>query len=247
MRVEFLGTAGFHPSTQRHTSGIFISDAAPDDAFLLDAGTGTFRLVERSLPQRLHIFLTHAHLDHTSGLTYLLDVCYGRDLEVILYAHGPTLEAVRSSLFDSPLFPLPFTHQTVEITSQVPFEVAGVQINTFPLTHPNGCFAYRFEWENKSLAYVTDTAGDKHYFDFIRGVDMLIHECNFADRLGKIAEASGHCTSEDLVRAAHDSGAKIVVATHFNPLTKGDPLEEDDVYGQLPGVIAASDELVVGF
>lgn len=247
MRVEFFGTAGFHPNAHRHTSGIFLPDAAPDAAFLLDAGTGTWRLTERPLPPRLHIFLTHCHLDHVAGLTFLLDVTYKGDLDVTLYAEQSTLETVCQVLFASPLFPLPFEHRMVALETGKQIEVEGVSVSVFPLTHPNDSYAYRFEWADLSLAYVTDTAGDQAYFDFIRGVDLLIHERNFPDHLAHIAEASGHCTSSDLVKAAQDSQAKTVIATHFNPLTKTDPLLEDDVYGQIPGVISATDELVVEF
>jgi ribonuclease Z len=247
MRVEFFGTAGFHPNAERHTSGIFVPDVAPGAAFLLDAGTGTWRLTQRKLPPRLHIFLTHSHLDHVMGLTFLLDVCYKGDLEVTLYAEKTTLEAVCNLLFESPLFPLPFEHETVALQTGQPIEVEGVSISIFPLTHPCQSYAYRLDWPDRSLAYVTDTAGDGGYFDFIRGIDLLIHERNFPDSLVAIAEASGHCTSSDLVRAARDSAAKTVVATHFNPLTSSDPLLEDDVYGQLPGVISATDELIVEF
>lgn len=247
MRVEFFGTAGFHPNAERHTAGIFIPDAAPGHAFLLDAGTGTWRLTARDLPPKLHVFLTHAHLDHIVGLTYLLDVMHGRDLEITISGNARTLDAARRALFGSPLFPLEMTYATREISPDAPLEVAGAQVSAFPLTHPNGCLALRFDWPQKSLAYVTDTVGDDLYLDFIAGVDLLIHERNFPDRQAEIALASGHCTSSDLVRAARASGAKQVVATHFNPLTTTDPLLEDDVYAQIPGIIAARDELRVEF
>jgi ribonuclease BN (tRNA processing enzyme) len=247
MRVEFFGTAGFHPNAERHTAGIFIPDAAPGEAFLLDAGTGTWRLTARDLPSRLHIFLTHAHLDHVAGLTYLLDVVYGRELEITIYGDAKTLDAARSALFGSPLFPLKWSYATCEIAPGTPLQVAGVEVSAFLLNHPDGCLALRFGWPQKSLAYVTDTVGDDGYFEFIRGVDLLIHERNFPDHLSELAKASGHCTSSDLVRAARASGAKQVVATHFNPLTTTDPLLEDDVYPQIPGVISACDELLISF
>ncbi|HEX8465952.1 MAG TPA: MBL fold metallo-hydrolase [Abditibacterium sp.] len=247
MRVEFLGTAGYHPNAARHTSGILLPDAAPDDAFLLDAGSGTFRLIDRALPKNLHVFLTHAHLDHVLGTTFFLDICHGRDLGITFYGAAETLDAVTNQLFSSPFFPLSWPYQTQEIAPQTAFEVAGVKVNTFPLTHPGGCLAYRFGWPARSLAYVTDTVGDGLYHPFISGVDVLIHERNFPDRLSELALASGHCTSSGLVAAARSSGAKIVIATHFNPLTTEDPLLEDDVYAQIPGVIAATDELCVAF
>ncbi len=240
MQLEFLGTAGYHPSETRHTSCILLPDAAPGEAFVLDAGTGFFRLAsrERHLPRRLHVFLTHPHLDHVAGLTFLLDVAFVQKVEVTLYGDAHTLCAVKHTLFGSPLFPLEFAYPTVEIEAEKEFEVAGVKVNTFALTHPGGALAFRFEWPGgTTLCYVTDTAGDGRYHDFISGApDVLIHERNFPDSLAHLADSSGHCTSSALVLAARIANAKQVLVTHFNPLTLADPLEEDDVYHQIPGV-----------
>ena len=253
MRVEFLGTAGYHPSETRHTTGVFVPNAAPDDAFLLDGGSGTFRLISRPLPARLHIFMTHAHLDHTFGLTFLYNITHmqkmvhERDLEIIFHGDAKTRDAVCNSLFDPLLFPLKFNWQWHEIAAAEPFEVAGVQINTALLTHPGGSLGYRFDWDQGALGFITDTSEDARYFSLIEGVDLLIHERNFPDRFKDLALQSGHCTSSDLIAAGRASGASQIAAMHFNPLTLTDPLDEDDTYSRLPGVIAASDGLTLEF
>lgn len=253
MRVEFLGTAGYHPSETRHTTGIFVPDAAPDHAFLLDGGSGTFRLNGRALPPNLHIFLSHAHLDHTCGLTFLYDTAHlyrqnqNQDLKITLYGDAKTRGAVGEHLFAPLLFPLELKWDWQEIEAAQPFEVAGVKINTALLTHPGGSLGYRFDWPQTALGFITDTARDPSYLDLIRGVELLIHERNFSDRYAEIAQASGHCTSRDLVEVARVSGAKGVAAMHFNPLTPTDPLEEDYVYGQIENVVAAKDGMILEF
>lgn len=247
MKLEFLGTAGYHPSATRHTSVVFVPDASPEDAFVFDAGSGLFRLIWRTLPKRVNIFLSHAHLDHVCGLTYLYNICLGRNFELQLYGTKATLATVTESLFDSPLFPLRFNYATQEIVPGESFMVGSAKFSTFHLTHPGGSLAYRVDWPDKSFAYVTDTAGDGRYASFIRDVDLLVHERNFSDEYEKIAVASGHCTSGDIVRVVKASGAKRVALTHFNPLTLTDPLDEDDLPLQLPGVVAAHDEMVLDF
>ena len=253
MRVEFLGTAGYHPSETRHTTGVFVPDTAPDDAFLLDGGSGTFRLIGRPLPARLHIFMSHAHLDHTFGLTFLYNIAYmvrqtqERDLEVIFHGDAKTRDAICESLFNPLIFPLAFDWQWHEIEAAHPFEVAGVRVNTAALTHPGGSLGYRFDWADRALGFVTDTSVTSDYYRLIEGVDLLIHERNFPDRFAELARESGHCTSADLVAAGRASGASQIAAMHFNPLTQSDPLDEDEVYAQLPGVIAATDGTTLNF
>jgi ribonuclease BN (tRNA processing enzyme) len=253
MKVEFFGTAGYHPNAHRHTSCTYIPDATPSSGFVLDAGTGFFRLIGRKLPRNLHIFLSHTHLDHVSGLTYLLNALLNQDCSVTVYGTQKSLDTVSNDLFDSPLFPLPFTHKKCVIGPEHPLTIDGVKVSVFPLTHPGGSLAYRFDWPagagdaGRSLAYVTDTAGDGRYIDFIHEVDLLIHERNFSDDLHEIAAASGHCTSVMVSRVAREARVKRLAITHFNPLTDTDPLEEDSLRHDFPNTISAYDGLCVDF
>lgn len=247
MKVEFLGTAGYHPNATRHTSCTYIGDVGDGCGFVLDAGTGFFRLIGRQLPAQLHIFLSHAHLDHVSGLTYLLNVLLNQKTEVTVYGGAQTLDTISNDLFDSPLFPLPFKHAKQVVEPGKSLEVCGARVSVFPLTHPGGSLAYRFDWPDRSLGYVTDTAGDGRYIDFISHVDLLIHERNFNDDLHEIADASGHCTSEMVARVARQAQARHLAITHFNPLTETDPLEEDSMRLEFPEAVSAYDGLVMEF
>jgi len=247
MHIEFLGTAGYHPNETRETSCIYISDAARDAAFVLDAGSGIFRLIERELPSQLHIFVTHAHLDHVIGLTFLLDVLLGKKCDVTIYGAPLTLDVISNDLFDSPLFPLPITHKLQPLDDEKSIVVGGAQVSVFPLTHPGGSLAFRFDWPENSLAYVTDTAGDGRYVEFIRDVDLLIHERNFADELHEVADASGHCTSEAVMRVARQAGAKRLALTHFNPRSEADPADEDSLRAEFPDAVFAQDKQILEF
>ena len=78
----------------------------------------------------------------------------------------------------------------------------------------------------KSLAYITDTTADASYVDFVRGVDVLIHECNFSDDSIELAHETGHCYTSAVGRVARDAGVKRLFLTHFDPqLPLDDPID----------------------
>src|SRR5215212_3115958 len=116
MRVRFLGTAGYHPSERRHTSCIIL----PEAGIILDAGTGFFR-VERFLKTtELHLFLTHAHLDHIVGLTYfLLPLLRGDVKRLAVYGRPQDLAAVRTHLYATELFPVAPMCEFIELQEKV--------------------------------------------------------------------------------------------------------------------------------
>ena len=79
MKIHCLGTAGYHPNNDRQTSCYYL----PESGIALDGGTGTYRLPAVMQGNSLDILLSHAHLDHTAGLTFLLDVAVAYPLERI--------------------------------------------------------------------------------------------------------------------------------------------------------------------
>jgi ribonuclease Z len=134
MDVLLLGTAGYHPSETRQTTCVFL----PEAGIVLDAGTGLFRLREHLATRSLDIFLSHAHLDHIVGLTFLLGVLWQKEVERIrLFGDGSKLAAVRQHLFDEALFPVAPSFEAVPIAPGLVLE-DGVKVTHFPLAHPIG-------------------------------------------------------------------------------------------------------------
>ena len=190
MMLVLLGTAGYHPSERRHTACMML----PELGIVLDAGTGMFRLRDRLATDTLDIFLTHAHLDHVVGLTYLLGLLHGRDMRrVTVHGEAAKLDALRRHLFAEQVFPIAPVAEFRPLSDEVELPGGG-RMTHFPLVHPGGSVGYRLDWPGRSLAYVTDTtaAPDAAYFDHIRGVNLLVHECNFPDEKRDFAALTGH-------------------------------------------------------
>ncbi len=224
MKLLLLGTAGYHPSERRQTACVML----PAAGIVLDAGTGFFRVRQHLQTPSLDILLSHAHLDHVVGLTFLLDTAWGTNLaRITVHGEAGKLAAIREHLLSEHLFPAPLACEWRPLGGQ-PREIAGAQVAHFPLVHPGGCVGYRLDWPDRSLAYVTDTtaAADAPYVESIRGVDLLIHECNFRDSEHEWAVKTGHSSTTRVAEVAARAAAKRLVLLHFNPLDESsDPID----------------------
>lgn len=219
MEFQFLGTGGYHPNDRRETSAVFL----PEVGVLFDAGTGVYRLADRLQLPELDIFLSHAHLDHIIGLTYLLvPLMQGKLTQVRVHGAEEHLDAVRAHLFAPALFPVLPAYEFLSLTSEDTVSAGGI-VKHVSLQHPGGSIGYRVDFPQGSLAYITDTtAGGGEYVEFIRGVDVLIHECNFPDRYAEWAEKTGHSNLTPVIETARSAGVHRLILTHFDPQTPGD-------------------------
>ena len=220
MKLLLLGTTGYHPNDRRQTACMML----PELGIILDAGSAMHRVREFLVTDTLDIYLTHAHLDHVVGLTYMFDVLYGREMKrVTVHGEQAKLDAVRDNLFAELLFPVdpPFDMQVIEQESALS---GGGTLTHFPLKHPGGSIGFRLDWPDRSLAYVTDTvaAKDAEYVEKIRGVDLLIHECYFGDDMPEQAELTGHSCLTPVAEVAATAQVGRTVLVHINPLLDND-------------------------
>src|SRR3954462_4916462 len=153
MKLLPLGTAGYHPNEQRHTACYML----PELGIVLDAGTGMFRVREHLQTPTLDIFLSHAHLDHVVGLTYLFGTLYGRSMErVTVHGEAEKLAAIQEHLLSPLIFPAALPCEYAPLNGPVKISGGGV-LRHFPLAHPGGTVGFRIDWPDRSLAYITDT------------------------------------------------------------------------------------------
>lgn len=245
MRLHCLGTAGYHPNEKRHTSSHFL----PETGIVLDAGTGVFRLPELVETSHLDILLSHAHLDHVAGLTFLLGILVQRPIdEIRVWGQAEKLDAVQDHLVNDLIFPVKLPVSWCPIDDLEQIELDRCRVTWRPQEHPGGTVAYRLDFANQtSLVYATDSNGehDQETLDWMSNADILLHECNFQDHQKEWAIKTGHCYVSRVAEIAKATCPKRLLLTHIDPVDEL-TLDADDERFNVPFEVV-SDKQVIEF
>jgi phosphoribosyl 1,2-cyclic phosphodiesterase len=209
---------------------------------ILDAGTGIralgLQLVERQNGAiRAEILLSHAHWDHIQGLPYFKPFfAAGNAVRIWGSRQGTTsLEAILRQQMDPAVFPVPLDALSAALTVQEvgpsEFTVGEFRVRSMKLRHPGTTLGYRLTpiAGGSSLAYVTDNElgpGGRYplpktwrrdFVEFLKGVDILVHDAMYTPAELETHEGWGHSTYEEAVQLAADAGARRLVLFHHEP------------------------------
>ena len=239
MKLVLLGTGGLIPTDRAQTACYFL----PEPGILLDAGTGLYRMSQHLRTPEVDVYLTHAHGDHTTGLPYLFAASLvhqiqqapervtettigGLSEKANLFLHTARVHAAQPALEI-----LSRTYQDYQINWQLvqarePLPQGGT-LTSFPVGGKDE-IGFRLDWPGHSMAYVTDTVAnpDSPYLENIRGVDLLLHDCNGPDWLRKLMAAVQHSSTSAVARIAARAGVGRLILIHHNPIEAWS-IEED--------------------
>lgn len=201
---------------------------------IIDAGTGIRGLGAKLAaekgpePLRLHLLLTHFHLDHVIGLPFFLPL-YSRATEIIFYSFTDPEETKRnlSRLMSGSLFPVKFEEmpakKTFKKAAQSGFRIGGIKVTTCPLVHPQGSVAYRLEKDGRSIVFATDTEHpesgiDERLAGFVKGASCLVYDAMFTPKEYAAGRSGwGHSTWLEGTKIARRAGVKRLLLSHLNP------------------------------
>jgi ribonuclease BN (tRNA processing enzyme) len=233
-RLVPLGTNGYFPSAGRQTMAFLL--VWPGGVLLLDAGSGVARLAEPELQRlldgvgRIDVLLTHYHLDHVAGLSYLPGIV--GEAKIRIFAPTPPLTTHGSEALDRlispPLFPVGF-HRWPMPVEIVPYAGSDLEIGELAIRlraqkHPGGSVGVRV---GDAVAYITDTVLDLSTIPFVRGVRNLLHEVWLDDEEAAREDAgrAGHSAAGPVAELAKAAEVGRLLPIHHHPRRTEESLE----------------------
>ena len=204
---------------------------------VLDAGTGIIDLgldlVDRGV-RRLHLLLTHLHLDHLEGLRFFAPLW---DERVTLDIWGPPspmlgLQERIARSFSPPLFPIELRDVPARVTfrdvPREPWSIDGVSLAADLVVHPGPTVGFRLETAGSSFAYLPDHEPAlvgivERSSDWISGaalaedVDVLFHDAQYFEDEYETRVGWGHSSVSDAVAFRRAVGARRLLLFHHEP------------------------------
>ena len=213
IKIIFLGTNGWYPTDTGQTTCILIE--TKECYLVLDAGSGICK-VGRYLTENKPIFLllSHFHLDHTFGLHILNKFGFNNGLTICCHEGGKQyLDTLVNHPYTMPIDKLSYKVRVVELCPGIhkdfPFA-----LECRRLFHPVYCLGYRIGFEDKIIAFCTDTGVCDPLRKLAKNADILIAECSVRD--GKNSTAWPHLSSVDAAKVAKEADVDILALIHFD-------------------------------
>jgi phosphoribosyl 1,2-cyclic phosphodiesterase len=204
---------------------------------VLDAGSGIrplgLDLLARGT-RRIHLFLTHLHLDHLEGLRFFAPLW---DERVTLDVWGPSspVLGLRERIlraFSPPLFPVDFRDVPARVAfhddPRKPWTSGGISITADLVLHPGPTVGFRIDTGKSSVAYLPDhepalagiSGKPREWVSgaaLAHGADLLLHDAQYFEDEYAARIGWGHSSVADAVAFSHVVGARHLVLFHHEP------------------------------
>jgi phosphoribosyl 1,2-cyclic phosphodiesterase len=251
LKVALWGTRGSlaapGPETTRYGGNTSCVEVRGSDGtvLVLDAGTGIRRLGAALSPttRRVHLLLTHLHMDHLQGLGFFAPL-YNPAAELHIWGPASTTLSLGQRLtryLSPPLFPaqlrdLP-SPPTLHPVAGDEFTLGELHIRSSLICHPGPTVGYRITAPGGVLAYLPDhepALGVREFptspdwtsgYSLAAGADLLIHDAQYTDEEYATRIGWGHSALRHTFAFAALAEVKHLVLFHHDPSHNDEDLD----------------------
>ncbi len=246
--------------------------AESGDVVVLDAGTGMRPLgvaLDDEGIERVHVLLSHLHLDHLQGLGFFRPL-YHPERELHIWGPSSPVQSLAERIatyLSPPLFPVSLVdvpcHVQFHDAPEEPMRIGSLTVLAAPVTHQGPTVGYRLEEEGRSLVYLPDhepalgldiaeQPGDwVSGYHLAQGADVLLHDAQYSDDEYPRHVGWGHSSVGHVVAFARKAGVGRLVLFHHDPYHLDHELEALVAEartlwgGNDPGVLAAWEGMTI--
>ncbi|RMF62028.1 MAG: MBL fold metallo-hydrolase [Calditrichaeota bacterium] len=260
--IKFWGVRGSIPTPGPRTlryggNTACVEITFPDTPrFIIDAGSGIRELGKELLsiqqPVEAYIFLSHFHWDHIQGLPFFKPAFEPGNKFIIFGCDEPNvpLDQIISIQMNPIYFPVAIEDMRSEIEfrtiAEENFNLNGVNVQTKYLNHPGYTLGFRFQYDHKSIVYLSDNEPflqnqivhrlpkhreeslesrfetfvedkEKELIEFLANADVLIHDAQYFPDEYKKRIRWGHSPYTYAVDLAVKGKVKELILFHHDP------------------------------
>ncbi len=207
MKIKVLGVYGSEGQGQRPSAFLV------NDRVLVDAGTVPGALNVEEQREIEHALLSHAHLDHITGLAFLTDTLAitSSPRPVIAASIAPVVEDLKKHAFNDSLWPdfttIPTARNAVlgyrTLPEEVESRVGELWVTPIGVDHTVPAVGFLIHDGETGFVYSGDTGPTEKLWEAargLRGLKVVLVETAFPNRLDGLARASKHLTPAMLGR-----------------------------------------------
>jgi ribonuclease BN (tRNA processing enzyme) len=234
MKIEILGCYGNVTGNYRATSFLI------NDTLLIDAGTTTEVLDDSRLCKIKNIIISHTHIDHVKGMFSLVDELAMLNKEGLrLLSLKSILEIISKNLFNNLIWPdftiIPSVNDAIINMQEIALEeetfIDNISIRPVLMTHTVYTVGYIIKEGKRGFMFTADTGPTKRFWELAReesGIEFIIADVSFPNRLESMAKISGHMTLSILIDHLDRFGLgnMPVYISHIKPVFLNEILNE---------------------
>jgi phosphoribosyl 1,2-cyclic phosphodiesterase len=200
-------------------------------AIIIDGGSGIKTKSDRSDysgRKEFHILISHFHSDHIMGLPFF-SPHFLKGYTIHYYSVHPETESIIRNLFQKPIFPVAFENLSADIqfhklVLHQKNTVDGFTVTPYQMDHPDLCYGFRVEKNNRVYAHAVDNEGIRLTREQL-GLDaglfekanLVYFDAQYDEQDMNLKKGWGHGTCDRGFEICSNFSIKQILFAHHDP------------------------------